>query len=154
MPAYTLEKTIFIGSDHRGFKLKESLKNFLVQSNYKVTDLGPKTLDPEDDFNIAAQNVARAVQMRPDSYGILICGSAHGIAMQANRFKKVRAIAAYTPELAKIGREHNDANVLCLSADFVEPLMNEKIAQAFLETKFLEEERFVRRNLLLDKEVE
>lgn len=165
---------IFIGSDHRGFELKEHLVAALsggtsLESqipaktkdgeDYLVTDLGPFTLDPDDDYNDAAVKVARAVKEHPNSRGILICGSAHGIAIQANRFKGVRAIAAYNPELAKIGRLHNDANILCLSADFTGDkkteegkLLADEIVKTFLSTDFSGEERHVRRNNRLDEE--
>ena len=158
---------IFIGSDHRGFELKEHLVAALSGStapegqiavksetgeDYMVTDLGPFALDPNDDYNDAAIKVAKAVRENPGSRGILICGSAHGIEIQANRFKGVRAIAAYSPELAKIGREHNDANVLCLSADFTEEKDIDKIVEIFLNTAFSGEERHIRRNKRLDEE--
>lgn len=158
---------IFIGSDHRGYELKEHLVAALsggtapegqiaakseTGEDYMVTDLGPFTLDPNDDYNDAAIKVAKAVRENPTSRGILICGSAHGIEIQANRFKGVRAIAAYSPELAKIGREHNDANVLCLSADFTNREDADKIVEIFLNTAFSGEERHVRRNKRLDEE--
>lgn len=158
---------IFIGSDHRGYELKEHLVAALsggtapegqiaakseTGEDYMVTDLGPFTLDPNDDYNDAAIKVAKAVRENPTSRGILICGSAHGIEIQANRFKGVRAIAAYSPELAKIGREHNDANVLCLSADFTNREDIDKIVEIFLNTAFSGEERHVRRNKRLDEE--
>lgn len=158
---------IFIGSDHRGYELKEHLVAALsggtapenqittkseTGEDYLVTDLGPFTLDPNDDYNDAAIKVAKAVRENPTSRGILICGSAHGIEIQANRFKGVRAIAAYSPELAKIGREHNDANVLCLSADFTNREDVDKIVEIFLNTAFSGEERHIRRNKRLDEE--
>ena len=158
---------IFIGSDHRGYELKEHLVAALsggtapesqitakseTGEDYLVTDLGPFTLDPNDDYNDAAIKVAKAVRENPTSRGILICGSAHGIEIQANRFKGVRAIAAYSPELAKIGREHNDANVLCLSADFTNREDVDKIVEIFLNTAFSGEERHIRRTKRLDEE--
>lgn len=157
---------IFIGSDHRGFELKKHLvatfsdattsqlvTKSAVGEDYQVTDLGPFSLDPDDDYNDAAIKVARAVQDHLGSRGILICGSAHGIAIQANRFKGVRAIAAYSPELAKIGREHNDANVLCLSSDFTPEKDIDKIVELFFNTDFSRGERHIRRNRRLDEEV-
>ncbi len=139
---------VFIASDHRGF----DLKNRLVQS-FNFVDLGPSTYNEDDDFNDAAIAVSKEVLRRPNVKGIVICGSAHGVVMQANRFKGIRAIAAYTPELAQIGRQHNDANVLCLSSDFVEPEQNVRIIEAFLTTQFLNKPRYVRRIGRLDKEI-
>lgn len=141
---------IFIAADHRGFRLKEELLPQLTR--YSVTDLGPKAYDPDDDFNDASIAVARAVKSHPGSYGIIICGSAHGVAIQANRFTKIRAICGYTLELAKIGRLHNDANILCLSADD-QTTEYMTIIEAFLETKFLAEPRYQKRNARLDEVV-
>lgn len=142
---------IFISSDHRGFEKKNNLVSKLSTGENHITDLGPFAYDGDDDYNDAAQNVARAVREHEGSMGILICGSAHGIAIQANRFKGIRAIEALTPELAKIGREHNDANVLCLSADYLEDNEIDRIANIFLNTEFSGEERHVRRNQKLDE---
>ena len=112
---------IFIGSDHRGFVAKQHILATLANSewkdSYEIVDLGPETIRPDDDFNDYAIAVSRAVRETANSRGILICGSAHGIAIQANRFKGIRAICGYTPELVRLGRLHNDANVLCLSSD-------------------------------------
>lgn len=148
---------IFISSDHRGFEKKNALIAKLAAvspetgEEYSVTDLGPFEYDETDDYNDAANKVTRAVREHQNSRGILLCGSAHGIAIQANRYKGIRAIEAYTEDLAKIGREHNDANILCLSADFIPDNELDKIANTFLNTKFSGEERHVRRNNKLDE---
>ena len=145
---------LFIGSDHRGFELKERLVAELnTSSSYTISDLGPFAYDPADDYNDAALAVARAVASQPDSRGILICGSGNGVCIQANRIKGVRAIAPTIPELARLGREHNDANVLCLSADFLEYNKVAELSNIFLNTKFSDEERHKRRNHRLDEEV-
>lgn len=147
---------LFIASDHRGFADKQRLLSMLGNSNvkdvYEIVDLGPTTLKPEDDFNDAAIAVARSVQTNPLSRGILICGSAHGIAIQANRFKGIRAICGYTPELVHLGRLHNDANVLCLSSDFMDDATMDRSVSMFLSAEFLPEERYIRRNARLDEE--
>ena len=141
----TPEFPVFIASDHRGF----DLKNNLVKQ-FGFTDLGPSIYDEDDDFNDAALNVSREVLRHPNARGIIICGSAHGVVIQANRIKGIRAIAAYNEDLAKIGRQHNDANVLCLSNDFVEPQKNVQIIEAFLTTPFLNKPRYQRRIARLD----
>ena len=143
---------IFIGSDHRGYELKNQLAQSLSNQGYSVIDLGPDHFDPDDDYNDYAIRVAKAVQeaTSEDARGILVCGSAHGVAIQANRFKGVRAIAAYDDALAKIGREHNDANVLCLSADFIDNNKIDSIANTFLNTDFSGEESHVRRIKKMD----
>ena len=147
---------LFLGSDHRGFAEKQRLVNLLSHSaaakTYEIIDLGPTTLKPDDDFNDCAISAARSVRENPDSRAILICGSAHGIMMQANRFKRIRAIAGYTTELVRIGRLHEDANVLCLSADFMDTTAIDAAVPMFLSTPFLPEERYIRRNRRLDEE--
>ena len=143
---------IFLGADHRGFAEKQRLLGLLTEQGYDVVDLGPTTMKPDDDFNDAAITAARAVRETPDSRAILICGSAHGITIQANRFKGIRAIPGYTPELARLGRLHNDANILCLSADFMRTETIDQVVEIFLNTAFLPEERYIRRNTRLDEE--
>ena len=147
---------LFLGSDHRGFAEKQRLVAALSQTSiadfYEIVDLGPTTMKPDDDFNDAAIAVARAVRENPDSRGILICGSAHGISIQANRFKGIRAICGYTAELVRLGRLHNDANVLCLSADFMDTAAIDRSVSMFLTADFLPEERYIRRNRRLDEE--
>ena len=88
----------------------------------------------------------------PTARGFLICGSAHGISMQANRFRGIRAICGYTESLARIGRKHNDANVLCLSSDYMTEEEVNAAVVGFLEEPFIPEERYIRRNQRLDEE--
>ena len=140
--------TVSLASDHRGFKLKEALKHAFPD----FVDLGPHTFDPEHDYNDAALAVAKRIQSEPDTFGVLICGSAIGISIQANRFKKVRAAVALTPKAVQTTREHNDANVLCLSADSLSVHKAKKLIKVFLATPFSGEERHVRRINRLDQE--
>ena len=147
---------IFLGSDHRGFVAKQrilaNLTNSTWKDSYEIVDLGPETMRPDDDFNDYAIAVSRAVRETAGARGILICGSAHGIAIQANRFKGIRAICGYTPELVRLGRLHNDANILCLSSDFMDDLHIDQSIEMFLKESFLPEERYIRRNRRLDEE--
>ncbi len=145
---------IFLGSDHRGYEVKNHLSTVLANEGYSVTDLGPDHYDENDDYNDYAIKVAEAVKENPGAFGILVCGSAHGVAIQANRFRGIRAIAAYDDALARIGREHNDANILCLSADYIDNNKVDSIANIFLNTEFSGAERHQRRNNKLDKESE
>ena len=146
---------IYIASDHRGFELKKKI----LKDHPDYLDLGSHTLDPEDDYNEYAANLAINVRdasnatqtADPPSFGIIICGSAHGVAIEANRFKGIRAIVGLTPELAKIRREHNNANVLCLSADFTPEKDIPEIIKTFLDTKTKTDEKYARRNVKLDK---
>ena len=138
---------LFLAADHRGFADKQRLLSLLGNSNvkeiYEITDLGPATLKPEDDFNDAAISVARHVRNNPAS---------HGVSIQANRFKGIRAICGYTPELVRLGRLHNDANVLCLSSDFMDDVTMNRAVTMFLSAEFLPEERYIRRNTRLDED--
>ena len=147
--------TIYLGADHRGYAKKEMVKNILLstgQDYYKIVDKGAKKEDPTDDFNDPAIAVARAIIKNPDARGILLCGSAHGVCMQANRFKGVRAINAANAASARIGRAHDDANVLCLSADRLSKFDIINIIRNFFETKFDGGENHYRRIQRLDEE--
>lgn len=153
MPEYK----IYLGADHRGFQKKEELFDLIkdCHENVIVEDLGVETLDPDDDFNDPAIAVAKAVLANEHSFGVLVCGSAHGVCMQANRFKGVRAIHATTPESAQRGREHDYANVLCLSAeeDGLDVDQMEQIVKAFCHSRQNPDERYARRVKRLDEDV-
>lgn len=166
---------IFVASDHRGFELKGRICAFLVRAPFtastpvNVVDLGPKYYDKNDDYNDPARAVASAVLTarkigEKDAFGILICGSAIGISIQANRFKGIRAAVVHSLETAESARSHNDANVLCLSADELnnaeDPLESETayedlfaLVEKFLTTPFSDEPRHKRRIKRLDEEV-
>ena len=142
---------IFIGADHRGFEKKSTILKFLHKKGTESEDLGVYAASSDDDFNDPAISVAKAVRRDVDARGILICGSAHGMVMQANRFLGIRAITATEPELIKLGREHNNANVLCLSADFLSDDQARQLVEIFIDTKFDGIERHARRNARLDE---
>ncbi|MBR3256977.1 RpiB/LacA/LacB family sugar-phosphate isomerase [Candidatus Saccharibacteria bacterium] len=155
-----MPQPVFIASDHRGF----SLKNKLKLEHPDFIDLGPSELNPNDDYNDSANAVAKKVLETPGSKGILICGSAIGVSIQANRHKGVRAAVVSDLDSAIKTREHNDANILCLSSDKIsdskDPLESEKaledvsaVVNAFLETDFSNEPRHVRRIKKLDEEL-
>lgn len=137
---------IFLGSDHRGFELKEKLKEWLKDHSYSVEDLGARELVPDDDYSDYAIAVAGKVAELPDeNRGILICGSGHGMDIVANKFKGIRAAIGFNAAVAKQSREHEDANVLVIAADWSAPHEAGEILKTFLETKFSEEERNMRR---------
>ncbi len=123
---------IAIASDHAGFELKEAVKKHL---KVEVVDLGTNALDSVDypDFG---QAVGKAITEGKVSQGIVICGSGIGISIAANRFKAVRAALCMTPEMAKLSRQHNDANVLALGARLVDQKIAFEIVDAFLSTAF------------------
>ena len=142
---------VFVGADYRGFDRKTELLPFLAELGIEATDEGAYEKVEGDDFNDPAIKVALAVRENPDSRGILICDSAHGVTMQANRFKGIRAAHCGTVESAKLAREHDNANVLCMSAHFLSEEAMQKIITTFLETKFEGIERRVRRINRLDE---
>ena len=142
---------IFIGADYRGFEKKQRLKDFLAQSGHEVTDEGAYEYVEGDDFNDPAIKVAKSVRENRGSIGILICDSAHGVTAQANRFKGIRAAHCSNSESAKLAREHDDANILCLSAHFIDETKMQEIVDTFLSTDFVNLERRVRRINRLDE---
>jgi ribose 5-phosphate isomerase B len=111
---------IYLGADHRGFELKEEIKNWLQENEYEAEDVGAFVFDPEDDYVDMALKVAESVEGGEDDMGILLCGSGHGVEMIANRFSHVRAIIGFNDEVTVQAREHEDANILVLAAEWVE----------------------------------
>lgn len=142
---------IFIGADYRGFEKKQQLLEYLEKQGHSVTDCGSFERKEGDDFNDPAIAVAQAVRDNKDSFGVLICDSAHGMTMQANRFKRIRAAHCSDAESAKLAREHDNANVLCLSAHFLAVEQMEEIVDTFLSTAFESLDRRVRRINRLDE---
>ena len=144
---------IFLGADHRGFELKTHIVNWLETKSIPHTDFGPHSYDAEDDYNDYAKQVARAVKdaREPGAFGILICGSAQGVAMQANRFKGIRAAICHSAMDALETRGHNDANILCLSADQDQNRYAE-IIESFLRSEPIHHPKYQRRNLKLDED--
>lgn len=142
---------VTIGSDHAGFALKEHLKTFLRSKGYAVDDKGAFKLDKNDDYPDYAAKVARAVQKK--GMGILVCGSAEGVCIAANKIKRIRAVAVRSTALAKLARQHNDANVLCLAGGAMKDgarvglskRLAERVALTFLTTPFSGEARHVLR---------
>ena len=145
---------IFVGSDYRGFELKKQILAYLAGTDYEVTDEGDYEYNEGSDFNDSAVAVAKTVRENPGSFGILICDSAHGVTMQANRFKGVRAAHVGSVESAKLAREHDDANVLCLSAHFTDENLAKQIIDTFINTNFERLERRERRINRLDERVD
>ena len=147
---------IYIGSDHAGYELKEKLKVFLKDLGYKVTDKGAFKLDSGDDYPDFIVPVAEAVASDPESFGIILGGSGQGEAISANKIDGIRAIEYYggDPEIIKLGREHNDANILSLGARFVTEEDAKEAVNLFLNTKFSEEKRHIRRiNEIKEQEI-
>ena len=134
---------IFLGADHRGFKLKEMIKAWLKKQGEAVEDLGNDHFDPQDDFPDFAAAVARKVA-GGSGRGIVICGSG-GMAIVANKFKGVRAAEAWNEAAAAHAKEHDHANVLMLPADFVDEENAKKIVTAWLNANELVDDKHQRR---------
>ena len=142
---------LYLGTDHRGFDLKENIKAYLNTQGLPFTDLGAFSKEPDDDYPVYAQKVASA--MRSDDKGILICGSGHGVCVAANKVKGIRASLVLNPESTRAGRRDDDLNIICLSADQTNVNNAQAIVETFLRTDFLNEERHRRRlNQIKDME--
>ena len=130
-----MAEQIPIGADHAGFQLKERLVKELQGLGYDVLDMGTKTADSVDypDF---AHPVASRIERGQSKRGILICGTGTGMAIAANRHHGVRAGVVWTPELARLSRQHNDSNVLVLPARFLSEDEGVAILRAWLDTPF------------------
>ena len=126
---------IAIGGDHAGFEYKKLLTQFLEGKGYEVKDFGPFS-DASVDYPDHVHPLAKAINDKEIESGILICGSGNGVAMTANKYPQVRAALCWLPELAKLSREHNDANVLCIPARFVNEKTAEEMVSLFTGTKF------------------
>ncbi|MBI4992241.1 MAG: RpiB/LacA/LacB family sugar-phosphate isomerase [Candidatus Harrisonbacteria bacterium] len=137
---------VYIGADHRGFPLKESLKKYLQENGYEAVDVGNKKLDPKDDYPDFASKVAKEVSLDPEhSRGIVICGSGVGVDVVANKYPNVRSALAATPDQAMDSRNDDDTNVLALAANYLSEDEALKITEVWLQTDFSEEERHWRR---------
>jgi ribose 5-phosphate isomerase B len=128
-------KLIALAADHRGLHLKETLKDLLQSKGCEVKDFGTNSQESCDypDYGIPA---AQAVAGGQAFQGILMCATGNGMAMSANKVKGIRAALCFTPEMARLARAHNNANVLVLAADFVSEETAKEIAEAWLDSSF------------------
>lgn len=130
-------KTLVIASDHAGFSLKEKLKTFIKQEwpDWEVKDLGTFS-EESTDYPLYAGPAARQVSEGSANKGIVICGSGNGVCITANKYRGVRCILAWKTELARLGRAHNDANMLALPARFISEEEARETVFAFMSTPF------------------
>jgi RpiB/LacA/LacB family sugar-phosphate isomerase len=126
---------IAIGSDHAGFDLKERVKEFLRSSGVEVQDIGPFTKDYVD-YPDSAEKVALEVRNGKADRGILMCGTGIGVCISANKFPGIRAALVWEPEIARLSRLHNDANILCLPGRFIDPALAVELVKIWLATPF------------------
>ena len=128
-------KKIFISSDHAGFKLKESIKDYLTTKKIEFEDLGPKN-DNRVDYPDFAHKVARRVKLSKNNVGILVCGSGTGMNIAANKHKNVRAAQCFNLKSTKLSRLHNDANIITLGSRLISKKNALRFISVFLNTKF------------------
>ncbi|KKU15659.1 hypothetical protein A3I34_00595 [Candidatus Jorgensenbacteria bacterium RIFCSPLOWO2_02_FULL_45_12] len=134
---------IYIGADHRGYKLKEAVKAFLQNRGYQIWDTGNFVYDEHDDYPDFARALAEKVSKNyENSRGVLICGSGAGISVAANKFRGIRAAILMNSDQAFDARSDDDINVLVIPADYVTSDTARNILITWLETPFSREERF------------
>lgn len=128
-------KTISIGCDHAGFAYKELLRDHLIAQGFEMIDHGTFSADSVDypDF---VHPTAKAVESGESQLGILICGSANGVCMTANKHQGIRAAICWNEEIASLARQHNNANIICLPARFVDEALATKMTEVFINTEF------------------
>jgi len=140
--------TVYLAADHGGFELKNQLVKYLRDESVAARDLGPDEYDGDDDYPDYVLRLVKALRTDTDGIGVLICRSAEGVAIAANRNSGIRAAIVTSEEQAVKAREHNDANVACLSGDSLSAEQNQQLLATFLSTEFSGAERHQRR---LDK---
>ena len=144
---------IYLGSDHAGYELKKIIKRELESLGNEVFDKGPSSYDKDDDYPDFIAPVARAVSEDPTAKGVVRGGSGQGEAIVANRFPRIRAVVYYggPPEILKLSREHNDANILSLGARFITEEEAKSAIKTWFSAHFSHEERHMRRIKKIDE---
>lgn len=129
-------KPIALGADHAGFEYKEAIKVWLISKGFTVKDFGTHSLESVDypDF---AHPTAASVESGECAFGILFCGSANGVAITANKHQHIRAGLAWQNDVAKLIRQHNNANIVCIPARFIALPLAEEIIENFMTTEFM-----------------
>ena len=130
-----IKKPIALGADHAGYEFKTVIADLLRNKGFEVKDYGTHSKDSVDypDF---AHPVASAVEDGQSGMGILICGSANGVAITANKHQGIRAAICWQTEIARLARQHNNANIICIPARFVSTPEAEEMVNIFLSTEF------------------
>ncbi len=132
---FDLTKPVAIGCDHAGFEYKEAIKKWLTDKGFEVKDFGTNSSESTDypDF---AHPVSSFVESREAAFGILLCGSANGVAITANKHQHIRAGLCWQNEVAKVVRQHNNANIICLPARFIALPLALALIDTFMNTEF------------------
>lgn len=128
-------KKVGIGGDHAGFEYKQKVVSFLQSQGYEVTDFGPNSLDSVD-YPDYIHPMATAIEQGDLEAGIAICGSGNGVCMTANKHQNIRAALVWQTDLAALSRQHNNANVVCIPARFVDYDLAQEMISTFLNTEF------------------
>jgi ribose 5-phosphate isomerase B len=136
---------VYLGSDHAGLELKQYLIGRLTERGDDPVDIGPVALDPEDDYPPFCLHTAARVVSDPGSFGIVIGGSGNGEQIAANKVPGTRAALAWSEEIARLARQHNDANVVAMGGRILAPEEAWVITMTFLDTPFSEDPRHIRR---------
>lgn len=126
---------IAIGGDHAGYEYKQKLKAVLHDNGYQVTDFGPDTSDSVD-YPDYIHPLCNSIEAGDLKRGVIICGSGNGVAITANKHQGIRAAICWNEELAKLSRQHNDANLISIPARFVDFDLTIKMVLLFLQTEF------------------
>ena len=144
-------KKMILGADHAGFKLKEAVKKYLGAKGYTLYDLSP-VLIPGDDYPLIAKKAVKL--LKASSYklhAVLVCGSGHGMEIEANRFKGIRAIVARSPKDAMVSEQEDHSNILILGGRMTKPALAKKIVSGWLKAKPSKAKRHLRRIKELDR---
>ncbi len=131
----SLFKKVCIASDHAGYKLKDHIKEFLITNNISIIDLGPIN-NRSVDYPDYAKKVSSRVKSKRSDVGILVCGSGTGMAISANKTKKIRAAVCYNLRSTRLSRQHNNANIIAIGSRLTKRNVALKLVSAFLATKF------------------
>lgn len=137
--------TVYLGADHAGLALKNTIADHLRLRNFVIEDLGAHQNDPEDDYPEYAGRVAAEVRRHRGSFGILVCGSAEGMCMAANKFDGIRAGIGFSAQAARAMRNDDDANIVCIPSRIKTGDDVFMIVDTFLDTPFSHEPRHARR---------
>ena len=128
-------KTACIASDHAGYKLKEDIKNYLIDKKMSVFDIGPYN-DNSVDYPDYAKKLGNRIKLKKSDVGILVCGSGTGMAISANKIKSIRAAVCYNTKSTRLSRQHNNANIIALGSRLTNKKLSFKLVEIFLKTKF------------------
>jgi ribose 5-phosphate isomerase B len=135
MSSFDLSRPIAIGGDHAGFEYKTAIVKWLAEKGYQLDDKGVFD-DKSADYPDYAHPVANAVEQGEASFGILMCGSANGVCMTANKHAGIRAALCWQTDVARLTRQHNNANIICIPARFVALEYAKQMIEIFIETAF------------------